>query len=137
MGRMHYGNWKRIPGVKVVAICDANLAQLNNVSGGNIAGADASTDFTGVAVYDDAMRMIREADVDVVDICVPTPYHADLIVAALAASSNSLYEAAKSGVFLHGLLGELDAPFAGRGLIADDLLARIPTAFDFIRSGGF
>ena len=59
------------------------------------------------------------------------------IVAALAASSDSLYTAARSGVFLHGLLGELDAPFAGRGLIADDLLARIPSAFDFIRSGGF
>ena len=31
MGRMHYGNWKRIPGARVVAICDANLAQLGNV----------------------------------------------------------------------------------------------------------
>ena len=59
------------------------------------------------------------------------------IVAVLAASSDSLYTAAKSGVFLHGLLGELDAPFAGRGLIADDLLTRFPAAFDFIRSGGF
>ena len=39
-------------------------------------------------------------------------------------------------MFIHGLLGELDAPFAGRGLIADDLLERIPAAFDFIRAGG-
>ena len=59
------------------------------------------------------------------------------VIAAFAANSGDLFEAAKSGVFLHGLLGELDAPFAGRGLIADDLLARIPAAFDFIRSGGF
>ena len=59
------------------------------------------------------------------------------VIAAFAANSGDLFESAKSGVFLHGLLGELDAPFAGRGLIADDLLARIPAAFDFIRAGGF
>ena len=58
------------------------------------------------------------------------------IVAALAPASNSLFTAAKNGVFVHGLLGELDAPFALRGLIADDLLLRIPRAFDFIRTGG-
>ena len=58
------------------------------------------------------------------------------IVAALASSSDSLLTAAKNGVFLHGLLGELDAPLAMRGLIADDLLVRIPRAFDFVRTGG-
>ena len=58
------------------------------------------------------------------------------VIAALAASSENLFEAAKDGVFLHGLLGELDVPLAGRGLIADDLLARIPAAFDFVRTGG-
>ena len=58
------------------------------------------------------------------------------IVAALASAPDSLFTAAKNGVFVHGLLGELDAPLALRGLIADDLLARIPRAFDFIRTGG-
>ena len=83
MGRMHYGNWKRIPGAKVVAICDANLAQLNNVSGGNIAGADASTDFTGVAIYDDVGKMLAAGGFDVVDVTLPTPLHPDVTVAAL------------------------------------------------------
>ncbi|MBP5585224.1 MAG: NAD(P)H-hydrate dehydratase [Lentisphaeria bacterium] len=58
------------------------------------------------------------------------------IIAALAPAPASLFTAAKNGVFVHGLLGELDAPLAGRGLIADDLLLRIPRAFDFIRTGG-
>ena len=58
------------------------------------------------------------------------------IIAALAAGSVSFFDAVKDGVFIHGLLGELDVPFAGRGLIADDLLARIPRAFDFVRTGG-
>ena len=56
MGRLHYGNWKRIPGAKVVAICDANLAQFHDVSDGNIAGVDASTDFMGVALYETRPR---------------------------------------------------------------------------------
>lgn len=58
------------------------------------------------------------------------------IIAALAASSFTLFDAAKDGAYIHGLLGELDAPLAGRGLIADDLLTRIPRAFDYIRTGG-
>ena len=58
------------------------------------------------------------------------------IIAALAPASDSVFTAAKDGVFLHGLLGELDAPLAGRGLIADDLLTRIPAAFDYVRKGG-
>jgi len=57
-------------------------------------------------------------------------------IAALAASSENLFDAAKDGVFLHGLLGEMNVPFAGRGIIADDLLERIPAAFDFVRTGG-
>ena len=58
------------------------------------------------------------------------------IIAALAPASDSLFTAAKDGAFLHGLLGELDIPLAGRGLIADDLLMRIPAAFDYVRKGG-
>lgn len=92
MGRMHYGNWKRIRGARVVAICDANLAQLSNVTGGNIAGADATTDFTGVAVYDDFARMLAAGGFDAVDITLPTPLHADLTVAALKAGYHVLCE---------------------------------------------
>ena len=58
MGRMHYGNWKKIRGAKVVAICDANLAQLTTVTGGNIAGSEATTDLSGVDIYDDFAKMV-------------------------------------------------------------------------------
>ena len=45
MGRMHYGCWKRLGGAKVAALCDSNLAQLKRASGGNVTGADQSTDY--------------------------------------------------------------------------------------------
>ena len=92
MGRMHYGNWKRIPGAKVVAICDANLAQLGRVAGGNLAGVSTDTDFTGVAVYDDFARMIAAGGFDVVDITLPTPLHPATAIAALAAGCDVLCE---------------------------------------------
>ena len=53
------------------------------------------------------------------------------IIAALAArNGDDLYAAARAGVFLHGLAGELCAPLpaSGRGVIADDLIRRLPEA---------
>ena len=92
MGRMHYGNWKKIRGAKVVAICDANLAQLTTVTGGNIAGSDATTDFTGVDIYDDFAKMLAAGGFDVVDVTLPTPLHPDMTVAALRAGYHVLCE---------------------------------------------
>ena len=92
MGRLHYGNWKRIPGARVVAICDANLAQFRDVSDGNIAGVDASTDFTGIALYDDMGKMLAAGGFDVVDVTLPTPLHPEATVAALKAGCHVLCE---------------------------------------------
>ena len=92
MGRMHYGNWKKIRGARVVAICDANLAQLTTVTGGNIAGSDATTDFTGVDVFDDFSKMLATGGFDAVDITLPTPLHRDMTVAALKAGYHVLCE---------------------------------------------
>lgn len=92
MGRMHYGNWKKIRGARVVAICDANLAQLGTVTSGNIAGMDASTDFTGIAVYDDFAKMLEAGGFDVVDITLPTPLHPGTTVEALEAGYHVLCE---------------------------------------------
>ncbi len=92
MGRMHYGNWKKIRGAKVVAICDANLAQLTTVTGGNLAGSDVSTDFTGIDIYDDFAKMIAAGGFDAVDITLPTPLHPAMSVAALKAGYHVLCE---------------------------------------------
>ena len=92
MGRTHYGNWKKLKGAKVTAICDSNLAQLTNRVKGNGACADLSTDFAGVAVYDSFARMLAEAPVDIIDITLPTPLHVPMATAALAAGKDVLCE---------------------------------------------
>ena len=92
MGRMHYGNWKRIHGAKVVAICDANLAQLTRVTSGNLGNVDAETDFSGIAVYDDFGKMLAAGGFDAVDLTLPTQLHADMTIAALKAGYHVLCE---------------------------------------------
>ena len=93
MGRMHYGNWKKMKGAKVVALCDANPAAFTApVTGGNIAGADTATDFGDAAIYSDFDTMLAEAKPDVISITLPTPLHVPLTVKALRAGVSVLCE---------------------------------------------
>ena len=69
MGSTHWRIYEALPGVKVTALADVDAAKRSgDVSKvvGNIGGGDNSKplDMTGVAVYDDALKMIAEADVD-------------------------------------------------------------------------
>lgn len=93
MGRMHYGCWKKIKGAKVVALCDKDTAQFKApIQGGNLAGADASTDFGDAVIYDDFDRMLAEAKPDVISLTLPTTLHVPLTVKALAAGVSVLCE---------------------------------------------
>jgi len=92
MGRTHYGAWKKVKGAKVVAICDVNLGQLANKVAGNGKNADLTTDFTGVALYDDYDALIAAGGFDVVDLTLPTPLHPSLVVKALKAGFHVLCE---------------------------------------------
>ena len=62
------------------------------------------------------------------------------IIGALLAQGLSSFEAAKSGVYLHGLAGDLAAQNKGKiSLIASDILEKLPEAFltssNFLQSG--
>jgi len=97
MGTTHWGVYKGIKGAKVVALADLDVAKLKgDISKvvGNIGGGDNSkpVDLKGVTVYEDAMKLIKEADVDVIDICVPTSQHAKLAIAALQAGKHVFCE---------------------------------------------
>ena len=69
MGTTHWGVYKGLKNAKVVALADLDAAKrkgdISKVVG-NIGGGDNSKpiDLTGVTVYDDAMKLIREADVE-------------------------------------------------------------------------
>jgi predicted dehydrogenase len=95
MGRMHIGAYAKLPGARLVAIADQDAKRAaGDFSGGwgNIAGSAESLDMTGISGTTDLVSLIRHADVDVVDICVPTPSHEALAIAALEAGKHVLCE---------------------------------------------
>ncbi len=95
MGRMHIGAYGKIEGARIVAVADQDPRRASgDLSGqwGNIAGAADRLDMTGVTGTTDFQALIRNPDVDLVDICVPTPAHEALAIAALEAGKHVVCE---------------------------------------------
>jgi predicted dehydrogenase len=55
MGKMHFRCYQALDGVGVVAICDTDKAKFEDTGGmaGNIEGAEAPLDLSGIGLYDD------------------------------------------------------------------------------------
>ena len=97
MGSTHWRIYQAMKGVEIVALADVDAAKRRgDVSKvvGNIGGGDNSKplDLTGVTVYESALALIANAEVDIVDICVPTPDHTEIACAALAAGKHVFCE---------------------------------------------
>lgn len=96
MGSMHFRNYQKIAGTKVIAIADIDPRRAQgdlSDSWGNMGSpADAALPMEGVAALTDYRRLMEMPDVDVVDICVPTPDHLPLVLRALAAGKHVLCE---------------------------------------------
>jgi len=95
MGRMHLSTYEKIADAEVVAIADADERRAKgDLSGGwgNIEGAGVTQlDMNKIRGTTDFNELIGW-DVDVVDICVPTPAHVDVAVKALQAGKHVLCE---------------------------------------------
>ena len=78
----HLKGYAAIPDrVKVVAVADANPEAVA-----------ARTAETGAKGYGDFLEMVKDPDVDAVDICLPHHLHRDAIVAAAEAGKHILCE---------------------------------------------
>ncbi len=95
MGQTHLDAYARQPGVEVIAIADRDPARLqgNQQAAGNIAGANAGGfDYSKAKKYTDAMELIADADIDAVDICLPTPGHLLFGIKSIEAGKHLLLE---------------------------------------------
>ena len=95
MGLVHIKAGKQIPGAKLVAVADAFKQPVNGVVsgvGGNITDGDALRLDPDVKVYQSADDLLADSNVHLVDICVPTPEHVKLSLAALKAGKHVLCE---------------------------------------------
>ena len=97
MGCTHYSIYEGLGDTAVTAVCDCEerrrLGDLSMVKA-NIGEANNQLLFReqGVKVYSSALELIGDPAVDVVDICCPTPDHAEYAVAALRAGKHVFVE---------------------------------------------
>jgi UDP-N-acetylglucosamine 3-dehydrogenase len=80
-GRAHAPAYARLPEARLVAVCDLLPER----------AADTAAQ-TRAATETDYRRLLERADVDVVDLCIPTAQHAELAIAALQAGKHVLCE---------------------------------------------
>jgi predicted dehydrogenase len=96
MGRMHYGVYEKMPDARVVAVSDSNPKRAaGDLSDGwgNVPGAETqSLPMERIRGTTDWRELLNWDDVDVVDVCVPTPRHVETAIAALESGKHVLCE---------------------------------------------
>lgn len=96
MGLTHIRAYRQVPGARIAAICDAvRLPVDGNLSSisGNIATTDQiKLDMNEVKAYSKYEELLANPEIDLVDICVPTPLHPPIAIAALQAGKHVICE---------------------------------------------
>jgi predicted dehydrogenase len=94
MGWFHTSRFFQLPNARLAAIADIRPERLepHGAVAINIANDEGPVDLSAVARYTDASRLIAEADVEIVDICLPSYLHARYAVEALQAGKHVLCE---------------------------------------------
>lgn len=94
MGQQHFNIYQAMDGVEVVAVCDRipeRVAERAPSIGGNIGDA-TEVDLSAQARYTSFDDMLAAGGFDVVDICTPTPLHAQMTAKALQAGCHVICE---------------------------------------------
>lgn len=95
MGRMHLSAYRKLPGVEVVAFADTDAEKRAGTAtgAGNLGDTAFEADVDSFQkIYDSGLGLIEDPDIQLVDICVPTPHHKDLFLAAVAVGKHVLSE---------------------------------------------
>jgi predicted dehydrogenase len=95
MGLTHLDVYAKRSDVCVIAISDKMADRLEGKTraAGNVPGmAKGAFDISTVRKYPEGMDLIRDKDVQLIDICLPTPMHMEYALAAMAAGKHVLVE---------------------------------------------
>ncbi|MFL6352769.1 MAG: Gfo/Idh/MocA family protein [Bryobacteraceae bacterium] len=95
MGGTHLDAFSKMEGVEVAAVCTANPQAFSGAfrpTGGNLNRETAVHDFSAVHKCSDWRELVADADLDAVDICLPTDLHASVAIAALQDGKHVLCE---------------------------------------------
>jgi predicted dehydrogenase len=96
MGATHIKAWRKVPGTRIAAICDAIRlpldGDLSSISG-NLGGSEPlKLDMTQVKATKNLDDLLRDPGIDLIDLCVPTTAHPKLSIAALRAGKHVICE---------------------------------------------
>jgi predicted dehydrogenase len=95
MGMIHYLTYRKLPGVRVAAICEVNEKRLagdwTDIKG-NFGPAGEQMDLSGVATFTRLDDMLALGELDLVDVTLPPSLHADATVAAFGAGKHVFCE---------------------------------------------
>ena len=95
MGSTHLDAFSKMEGVEVAAVCTHNPQAFSGAfrhSGGNLNRETAVHDFSALHKCSDWRELVADADLDAVDICLPTDLHASVAIAALKAGKHVVCE---------------------------------------------
>src|ERR1017187_9523210 len=93
MGGGHIKAYQQLKAAKIVAVCDSVRLPVNGVLAGvsgNITGSGDLDLGRAVRVYRALNEGLADPEVDMVDLCVPTPLHLEQSIAALKAGKHVL-----------------------------------------------
>ena len=94
MGWFHASRYYQIAGAELTAIADVRPDRLEakNAVQINIENRAGPPDLSAVQRFAEGRQLIAEADVDIIDICLPSYLHAEYAIAALEAGHHVLCE---------------------------------------------
>ena len=95
MGYTHFEGMRALGDIEVAAICSRSERKLDgDWSGiqGNFGPPGGQVDVSAVGRYTDYNDLIADPHVDLVDVCVPTDKHKEVVLAAIAAGKPVLVE---------------------------------------------
>jgi len=95
MGVTHIKAYQRLSTARLVAVCDAVRLPVNGILAGVKGNVSGSADLDlgrNIKVYRAIADVLADKEVDLVDLCVPTPLHPEQSIAALKAGKHVLCE---------------------------------------------
>lgn len=95
MGVTHLRAYLANPLARIVAVCDAARLPVNGILAGvagNITKSDDLNLGAQVKVFRKLEEVLADPEVELVDLCTPTPLHPEQVIAALRAGKNVLCE---------------------------------------------
>jgi len=95
MGVTHFKAIREVQGAEVVALCTRDPKKLNgdwrNIRG-NFGDSGGVQDLTNIRKYQKIEDILADPDIDLIDICLPTPLHKEVTLAAIEAGKHVLLE---------------------------------------------